>query len=141
MVGAQERADRRLRTPRGTIAERSFDVHELADLRRLVGEWAGSHAMGRGAAEELVLAINELATNSIRHGGGGGALRAWREHDVLLCEVQDCGYIEDPHAGRHRPGPGAHSGRGLWLVNQLCDEVEIRSSPAGTSVRVLKRLT
>jgi anti-sigma regulatory factor (Ser/Thr protein kinase) len=90
--------------------------------------------------EELVLAVDELATNSIRHGGGSGTLRCWREGEALLCEVQDRGWIDAPLVGRRRPDPEASSGRGVWLANQLCDLVQIRSSSTGTVVRVHKRL-
>jgi hypothetical protein len=34
------------------------------------------------------------------------------------------------------PDPDPESGRGLWLVNQLCDLVQIRSGPSGTTIRV-----
>jgi hypothetical protein len=34
-------------------------------------------------------------------------------------------------AGQNHPG----GGRGLWLTNQLCDLVQIRSGDAGTVVR------
>lgn len=93
------------------------------------------------SAEELVLAVDEIATNSIRHGGGVGMLRLWREGETLLCEIQDRGRIEDPLLGRVRPDSAPGCGRGVWIANQLCDLVQIRSSAAGTRVRMHKRLT
>jgi anti-sigma regulatory factor (Ser/Thr protein kinase) len=50
--------------------------------------------------------------------------------------VRDRGRIDDPLAGRGAPVHLRPGGRGLWLVNQLCDLVQLRSSPAGTAVRV-----
>jgi len=87
-----------------------------------------------------VLAVNELATNSIRYGGGRGEMLLWREGQTLLCEIRDEGHITDPLVGRSRPAPEANNGRGLWLANQLCDLVQIRSSPAGSRVRVHKEV-
>lgn len=87
-------------------------------------------------ARALAAAVNELAANSVRHAGAGGSVRVWREEDALLGEVSGGGRIADPLAGRLRPAPSAQSGRGLWLVNQLCELVQIRSSAAGTVVRV-----
>jgi len=80
--------------------------------------------------------VHELATNSVRHGGGHGTCRLWRDGTALVCEVSDRGWITDPQAGRRRPTADQPGGRGLWLVNQLCDAVELRSSPDGTVVRV-----
>ena len=56
-----------------------------------------------------------------------------------VCEVQDKGWIRQPLVGRARPGIERKSGRGLWIVNQLCDLVQLRSSPAGTVARLHMR--
>jgi anti-sigma regulatory factor (Ser/Thr protein kinase) len=60
----------------------------------------------------------------------------WSENETLLVEIRDEGHIEESLVGRTRPTPEQPAGRGLWLVNQLCDLVQIRSSPAGSVVRV-----
>ena len=83
-----------------------------------------------------MLAVNELATNSVRHARGGGVLRVWQEVGALLCEVEDEGRIRDPLAGRVRPVDDRPGGRGLWIVNHLCDFVQLRVLPAGSLVRV-----
>ena len=57
-----------------------------------------------------------------------------------MCEVSDSGCIDQPLAGRERPNPADTTGRGLWLANQLCNLVQIRSSPDGTTVRLHMRL-
>ena len=85
---------------------------------------------------DLVAAVAEVATNSIRHGGGGGTLRIWRHEDALICEVTDPGHITDPLVGRRTPSPATETGRGLWLANQLCDLIQVRSSPVGTTIRL-----
>jgi anti-sigma regulatory factor (Ser/Thr protein kinase) len=126
--------------PAGEVRELAFDVRALACLRHAVAGWADEEVLDRGSAQDLILAVNELASNSVRHGGGRGTLRYWREAQALVCEVHDAGHIEDPQVRLTRPGLDAHSGRGLWLVDQLCDEMQIRSSRAGTVVRVLKRV-
>ncbi|HEV2974502.1 MAG TPA: anti-sigma factor RsbA family regulatory protein [Solirubrobacteraceae bacterium] len=108
----------------------------LGAVRNLVSMRASEAGLGVDVGEELVLAINELATNSVQHGGGGGTLRTWREPDAFVCEVRDRGFIRDPLVGRLAPPVEQYGGRGLWLVNQLCDLVQIRSAPSGTVVRV-----
>jgi anti-sigma regulatory factor (Ser/Thr protein kinase) len=117
-----------------------FGAEDLCELRELVASWASGHRLQPARVAELVLAVNELASNSVRYGGGRGTLRMWREDDLLLCEVHDRGRLADPCAGRLRPRPDGHSGRGLWIVNQVCDVVQMRSSEAGTSICVHKAL-
>jgi hypothetical protein len=39
-------------------------------------------------------------------------------------------------AGRERPTSERDGGRGLWMVNQLCDLVQLRSFPDGAAVRL-----
>jgi hypothetical protein len=63
-------------------------------------------------------------------------LRLWEQDDRLVCEVQDAGRVEDPLVGRRPPSLGAVGGRGVWLAHQLCDLVQLRSGPAGTTVRL-----
>jgi anti-sigma regulatory factor (Ser/Thr protein kinase) len=97
--------------------------------------------VGAAAAPVAVyLAVNELASNSIRHAGGEGRIRCWREPDRIVCEVRDSGRIEDPLAGRGLPSDDLACGRGLWLVNQLCDLVQLRSLASGVAVRLHMRL-
>jgi anti-sigma regulatory factor (Ser/Thr protein kinase) len=123
--------------------ELEFTIDHLGSLRSAVTTAAQSASLQAERTADLVLAVNELATNSICHGGGHGTLRMWREEGALLCEVRDRGEIPEG-ALRHdaeRPDPDAMSGRGLWLVDQLCDAVQIVSSPgAGSAVRVHMRL-
>lgn len=113
-----------------------FGPAGLAEVRRRVAaaaEWAGMDPCGVTA---LVTAASELAANSVVHGGGIGTLRLWREEERLLAEVEDRGRIEEPLVGRRRPDVAQVGGRGLWLANQLCDLVQIRSGERGTRVRL-----
>lgn len=116
-----------------------FEMGALAPLRAAIAREAELAGLDRSRTGDVVLAVHEIASNSVRHGGGRGTLRVWRETDALVCEVRDPGRIDDPLAGRRRPAPGNSDGRGLWLANQLCDLVQIRSTPAGSAVRILMR--
>jgi anti-sigma regulatory factor (Ser/Thr protein kinase) len=127
--------DDELPAPTTPPHEFRFGREDLRDVRRFVTEQAGSVLSG-GHASDLTLAVSELATNSVLHAGGGGMVRVWREDTAIVCEVSDRGSIEEPLVGRERPSATWASGRGLWLVNQLCDLVQMRSLPAGNVVRV-----
>ena len=116
-----------------------FEFHRIATvrwLRAMVGERAQRLGIGGDRAADLVLAVHEIAVNSLRHGGGRGTLRLWVDDAALVCEITDRGHIEQPLIGRVRPTSEQLSGRGVWLANQLCDLVQIRSSAAGTTVRM-----
>jgi len=127
---------RPLPEPPAPVEEIVFEVDRLAYVRDVVGRRAAATGLDLLHVQELVLAVHELATNSVQYGGGKGVLRMWQEGSQLVCEVRDDGYITDPLAGRVAPAPTADAGRGLWVVNQLCDLLQIRSSPAGTVARV-----
>jgi len=112
-----------------------FDLDALGAVRACVAGRAEAAGLAPERRDDLVLAVNEVTTNSVRHGGGRGTLRLWREDDALICEVRDRGRIADPLVGRRR-GAGPTGGYGLWLVNQVCDLVELRTGQDGTAVRM-----
>ena len=90
-------------------------------------------------ASDLVLAISELAANTLRYTGGGGTVQFWGTSDRVICQVSDTGQITDPLA-RHRVPPDEElGGKGLWLVNQVCDLVQARTGRAGTVTRLHMR--
>ena len=132
--------DEPLPEPPASAEELAFGDGPLGALRWFVARRGAEAGLGGTRLSDLVLAVHELATNSLRHGGGRGRLRVWREPDALVCEVSDSGRIGDPLVGRERPLGAQRDGRGLWLVNQLCDLVQIRSFPTGTVVRAHMRL-
>jgi len=129
-------SEKPLPDPPPTAGVLPFELADLTSVRALVDSHASVAGMSRDGASDLVLAVNELATNAIKHGGGRGLLRVWSTPTSTVCQVEDSGHIRDPLAGRRIPQPNATGGRGLWTVNQLCDLVEVRSNRTGTKVRV-----
>jgi len=122
--------------PPATFETLSFGRSELSEVRDRVTAAAERAGMSPAAGADLVIATSELAANSVKYGGGAGTLRLWIEDGRLLVEVEDAGLIEEPLVGRLRPGIAQEGGRGLWLANQLCDLVQIRSGERGTVVRL-----
>jgi anti-sigma regulatory factor (Ser/Thr protein kinase) len=113
-----------------------FDAFNLVELRALAGRFASEAGLPQSRAANFVLAANEVATNSIVHGGGRGSFRIWRDAGALSCEVRDSGHFDSPLVDRELPGAEVAGARGLWLANQLCDLVQIRTVPGGTAVRL-----
>jgi len=122
----------------GVLAvEFAFDVDSLAQVRGLVRRCAPALGLEPAELIDFTLVVSELATNSVRHGGGSGVLRLWREGPYAVCEVRDRGVITDPLVGLRRPDFRKGSGgAGLWAINRVCALVSVRSSPRdGTVVR------
>jgi anti-sigma regulatory factor (Ser/Thr protein kinase) len=131
--------DAPLPDPPPTAEELPFDGDLLADGRHLVARRAASAGLPAPSTNDLVVAVNEILTNSVRHGGGAGVLRIWQADGTLICEVEDRGRIQDPLVDRRRPDPQHRGGRGLWMANQLCDLVQVRSPETGNVVRLHMR--
>ena len=113
-----------------------LDVSNLHHIRDVVGRAARTHGLDEARTADLVLSVNEVAGNSLRHSGGSGSLRIWSADRMLICEIEDSGRIDKPLAGRERPLTDRESGFGLWLVNQLCDLVQVRTFEQGTVIRL-----
>ena len=118
-----------------------FGIDDLHEVRALVADRAAAAGLRQGRTADLVVSASELAANSVAHGGGTGTMSIWREGNHLLIDFEDRGTIEEPLAGRLRPAADQRGGRGLWLANQLCDLVQIRSGALGTTVRVQAGIT
>lgn len=123
--------------PEQPAEQMTYDLGSLHEAREKTLGWAMYNGLPPARAREFTLAMSEVASNSVLHGGGRGTLRLWRQVSTLVCEMTDAGVITDPMVGRTRPREDQLGGRGLWFVNQLCDLVQIRSAPGqGTRIRL-----
>ncbi|HXW44533.1 MAG TPA: sensor histidine kinase [Streptosporangiaceae bacterium] len=111
-------------------------LSDLRPLRALVARACEHAGLAAHRATDLTIAVSELAANTLRHTAGSGIATAWQADGEMLCEISDSGFISDPLVGLHRPSLDEPGGQGLWLVNQVCDLVELRSSATGTTVRL-----
>lgn len=109
---------------------------DLSEVRALVLKHAREAGLTDSRANDLVLAVSEVAANTLRHTRSSGTLTIWHDASEIVCEIHDEGIITDPLAGRRTPAPDALGGHGLWLVHQVCDLVELRSDGSGTTVRM-----
>lgn len=119
------------------LFEAAFGLEDLPELRSAIRSRAAELGLHGARLADFVLVADELACNSVRHGGGDGRLALWATDGSAVCEVSDKGLIVDPLVGRRHPDLGGQGpGAGLWSANQICDLVLIRSAPAeGTAVR------
>ncbi|MEV6846847.1 ATP-binding protein [Actinoplanes sp. NPDC051411] len=115
--------------------EMSYDrPADLAGVRAFVRASAGDLGLPDFRAELLTLAVSELATNTLQHTAGGGRVRLRVEPGRLLCDVIDQGPIR--RLGRAMPAAQEVRGRGLAIVERVCDEIGIESVNGSTRVRL-----
>lgn len=131
--GLPPSCDRPLSCPPAT-AERLTYQKDLRPVRSLVTRCARRARLPGRRITDLVLAASEVAANTLRHTRAGGTVHLWHDEREILCQIHDSGVIADPLAGYRVPADDLPGGQGLWLVNQVCDLVELRSSPDGTTI-------
>ncbi|MEU5877624.1 sensor histidine kinase [Spirillospora sp. NPDC047279] len=132
----------RLEPPPPYAARRGFATGELPGLRSFLAEESARLGLPETRSLPFVLAVNEVATDVIRRGGGHGGVWLWAEHGELLCDVADPGRVmEDRFLGYLRPRPLQPGGAAMWAVRMLCHVVEIRAGEQGTVIRMHLKLT
>jgi anti-sigma regulatory factor (Ser/Thr protein kinase) len=133
------------RPPFGTAPEAGCEWRTFAADPRPVREFAALFARRAGLApgriDDLMVAVNEVTTNAIKHGAGFGEIRIWVAHGRLVCQISDPGHTDSQFLGYLPGDPDADHGHGLWLVRQLADLMEIDTGRHGTTVRLSMRLT
>lgn len=125
--------------PEGPVHELDFAHDDLGLVRRVAARYATASGLSAGRAAGFVMAVNEVATGSLRESRGSGRVRLWQEPGHVICEVSGGGSVDHPLADRERPALGSPGPRGLWFANQQCDLVQVRSAGPGTVVRLLMR--
>ena len=124
-----------LQDPAGPVSEHPL-AGSLLDLRRSIATDPVLGSLSTERRSDLVFAINEAASNAVKHGDRTCMTRIWLDGDEVVSEVSTHSEVADVMAGRRRPAADALEGRGLWLINQVCDLVEMRSDTSGTRLRM-----
>ncbi|KHD72093.1 hypothetical protein MB27_42220 [Actinoplanes utahensis] len=120
------------------ILDERFDLDSIAKVRAQLSGYAVSCGMSEQDRYKLVLAASEIMANAVLHGGGSGRITVNRLADRLHLEIRDTGRgIPRRHLGdRPPPRPGRIGSQGLWMARQICERVDIRTGPGGTTVRL-----
>ena len=121
----------------------SFDHSSITALRHLVASCVRTAGLSGDRLDDFVVAVNELLTNAVRHGGGVGQLALWCADDSVVCEVSDTGRGLGEEAPERpvRPATTQPGGWGLWLAEELTDTFQLTSGNGGTTVRVASRVS
>lgn len=130
-----------LPVPRAGVLSAPFNGATLGELRAALARFAATHALSRATKIDLFVAIGEAVANAVSHGGGEGTLRIWRDDREIVADVIAYeGRFENVMHGYFPPAQFAESGRGLWVIRQICEWVEIRPRESGSIVRMHFRL-
>ena len=119
------------------LLHREFDRDAVTGARHDVAGYASEAGLAGTRLDGFVVAVNEIMTNTVRHGGGRGVLRLWRTSAGLRCEIHDGGTADPARLNGHvLPPTSATGGRGLWLARHLCDSFDVETGDKGTRVRL-----
>jgi len=95
-------------------------------------------------ASDVLVALGEAVGNAIRHGSGGGGsiqVAVVVENGWIEMSVKDRGPTRrPPQLPSDPPPPMALSGRGLWMILQLVDEVRLSHDGDGTVLSLRRRI-
>jgi anti-sigma regulatory factor (Ser/Thr protein kinase) len=116
------------------LLSESFDGGQLAVLRRSVSKHAAEVGLVDTRRQDFVLAVDEVITNAVRHGGGNGRLEVWVAEGRLWFRVSDAGPGFSAALPAHAPEPTLPGGRGLWITSTVTDDLSIATGPLGTTV-------
>jgi serine/threonine-protein kinase RsbW len=125
--------------PAGTPEPRTIAYAHPDDLRAVrafVATCATASGLRPERAEMLTLAISELTTNTLQHTNGGGRVQVWVDDGQLVCEVVDAAPADALRFAIPMPPADAVRGRGLAIVTQICDAVEVLRASDETRIRV-----
>ena len=109
------------------------DLDDLRTLRRALNRVLADSALSADAAQDFVLAIDEVTANATEHGIPPVDVTLWCSPERLLCAITDRGAaFDDPLVG-YGPAHGdmAVGGMGLWLARRSVDS--LTATPADES--------
>ncbi|GAA4875446.1 ATP-binding protein [Actinomycetospora straminea] len=111
-------------------------VAALREVRRAAKAQAREAGLDEEQVEGCVMAVGELASNSIEHGPGSGTVSWWTRPGRVVAQIDDIGHMSTTTPGLRRPEVRSVRGRGVWLARQLSDVLHLWTGADGTHVRV-----
>ena len=119
------------------VLEQAFDGDSLYALRAAVAAHASEAGLTRQRVYDVVAAAHELAANAVRHGAGHGRLRLWADGQALHCQVSDDGPADQDPARQAAAAWQSEHAHGLWIIDQVADQVSLDRATSGTTVTVI----
>jgi anti-sigma regulatory factor (Ser/Thr protein kinase) len=128
-IDARSRPVESLRIEVPAVAER------LAEIRRQLSSWLEPIGVSSSLVSDVVLVVNEACTNCIEHAyrgieAGPMCVEANLVHGQIVVDISDNGVWQPP------PSQPSTRGRGVAIMRAVSAEVDLQSSPDGTTVRM-----
>jgi anti-sigma regulatory factor (Ser/Thr protein kinase) len=107
----------------------------LAEIRRRLTDWLAPIGVAATGIADIVLVVNEACTNCIEHAyrdveAGAILVEASHEYGQIVIDVIDHGAWKNP------PTQPTTRGHGLPIMRAMSAGVDVKSSSAGTTVRL-----
>ena len=127
--------------------DQTFTADNLFALRNAVAAHGAELGLTGPRLADLVLLAHELASNAVRHGraptpatrAGCGCAAAERRRSSARSATAAPACTDPDRAGTEPVAVTAPNGRGLWIVRQIADEVDIVTGPTGTTITATHR--
>lgn len=138
---AKSRTSRALHVPDEGVAVMRFSAESTSDARNFLQVATSDLGLDDVQSFDFIVAAGEAIANAVEHGGGTGSIRLFRTDHEIVCDIQSDGAAQiDPLHGYEPPSPIGERGRGIWMMRQLCDWLELKPRAGGTTVRLHKSL-
>jgi anti-sigma regulatory factor (Ser/Thr protein kinase) len=110
---------------------------DLYGIREAAARYAVAAGMADGLVPRMVMSVNELTTNTLRHTSGPGVLRMWSADDHLLVQVSDTGALPEAATALEPSvsAPRTDRGHGLALAAAFSDQMVINPDPVIIGLR------
>jgi anti-sigma regulatory factor (Ser/Thr protein kinase) len=112
------------------------EPESLAPVRRALARWLRAAGAGDSEIYETLVATGEACANAIAHAYPAGEA----SFEVLARRAERQVQVQVRDRGRWRPPRGEMRRRGLTLMEELMDELDIERADTGTTVTLRRRL-
>ena len=124
------------------------DFAQLSEVEQFITDLCHAAGFGDDQSDNMAIALTELVNNAIIHGNKQDprkkvTIKVRYFKDYITVSIRDEGEGFDPQEVANPTDPNnlwKQSGRGIFLVRNLIDKVEIKSSKKGTEFLLTERV-
>lgn len=123
-------------------------LEKLSEVEELTERVAEQHNIDEDDKDNLAIAITELTNNAIIHGNKFDhkkqvTISFYFDNNEIYVYIKDQGTGFDPTSIENPLEPEnllKESGRGIFILRSIMDDVKFHVSPSGTEVKIVKKI-